>query len=929
MNSERWARIKEIFAVVLEAPPGERHEALAKLCGDDLELKAEVERLLAQHDEMGGFLESSTPAATGPVQPVFAVGEIIAGRYCIQEFLGSGGMGEVYSALDQDLGEGIAIKIIRQETSFDANVLERLRREVQLARRITHPNVCRVFDLGRCEHQGRDVIFLTMELVRGETLSMRLKRQGKASPAESLMIATQLCEALDAAHQSGILHRDFKTSNVMLAGIGDGVRAVVTDFGIARLLNADTNRSGVPVTNSLTRGMVIGTPAYMSPEQLLGEELTAASDIYSLGLVLYEMVTGKRPFQAASSWTETLKRLSTAPKPPIEIARELGPKWNSAILRCLERDPAKRFSSARVLADFLNTKKSIPALLNSRRFQIAAGTFVLVITAAAFTLHDRIWPPALPQPKHVAVLPFTARDTDTAAQATALAESLTSSLSRLQTLDSSLSVVPWSYAIKQKPEDIAHAGSALGVNLLVTGELQKGAGRLRLVTAVRDARSLRQLRSEVVDIPESRLLTLEDSVLEQATSMLELHVPPEVLHHLPVDATTQPGAYDFYEKGRGYLLHFSLGTPEDLDLAISRLQKAIEKDPGFALAYADLAYAYAAKFSISRDLTWIEKAKQECRQALSLDNNLAAAHRARGLIERYTGNSEGAIREFERALQLDPSDDETVNKLSALYDRAGRTLQAEALLKSALKRSPGSWVNYNNLGALYYHHSDYAQAEPLFRTASELAPDIPLVFSNLGGDYLEQGKYQEAESALVKSIAIKPSANAYCNLGQVRQYQHRYLDAASMFQRATELASENDQFWYSLGDAYSLAGEQAKARQAFEKAVTFAEKAVALRPQDASLAAWLSLYYARVAAMNRAREKLATALRFSQNDPEVMFNAAKVYELLRERERALAALRSAVQLGYSLNEVQNASELINLRQDRRYSAIVGNSSEPK
>src|SRR5579863_5415074 len=281
MNSERWGQIKETFAAVVDMPPSERPNALAELCQNDLELKSEVERLLTQHDDMGGFLESSSPPGRGIFAGQrFADDEIVAGRYRITEFLGEGGMGAVYAAEDQELGEQIAIKIIRQETPFGSNMLERLRREVQLARRVTHPNVCRVFDLGRQEQQGHDVIFLTMELIHGETLATRLQREGKISPSEALLIATQLCEALDAAHQVGVLHRDFKTSNVMLAGQGEHVRVVITDFGIARLMSGTKDSSAA----SVTQGGVVGTPAYMSPEQLLEKQLTIASDIYSLGL---------------------------------------------------------------------------------------------------------------------------------------------------------------------------------------------------------------------------------------------------------------------------------------------------------------------------------------------------------------------------------------------------------------------------------------------------------------------------------------------------------------------------------------------------------------------------------------------------------------------------------------------------------------------
>ena len=923
MTPERWVQIKDIFASVVDMAPAARPAGIADLCKGDQELESEVQRLLTQHDEMGAFLEGTPPIAGKASDHLVSDGEVLAGRYRILESLGSGGMGEVYAAEDQDLGEQIAIKVIRPQTPFGPGLLDRLRREVQLARRVTHPNVCRVFDIGHHQHNNQEFLFLTMELIRGETLSVRLKQEGKIVPEEALLIAEQLCQALDAAHRAGILHRDFKTSNVMLIGSGQDVRAVVTDFGIARLIRPTGETKGLTTTH----GMVVGTPAYMSPEQLLGEDLTVASDVYSLGLVLYEMVTGSRPFRDESSWTETLKRLTTVPAAPVKVAPELEQRWNSTILRCLARDPHKRFTSVREVAEALRRRRGAAPLIAFRPVAIASACSILLAAVAVTVWRDRIWTPKLPEQKHIAVLPFTFQGSDTANQARAyeLAESLTVNLSRLQAAERTLWVVPWQEVRNQKPEDAERAASALGVNLLITGELQRDDAGLHFRARLEDATSLRQLRSQTINVPSQQVVTLEDRLLDQVSGMLELRLSPETLSHLRAEASTvEPGAYEFYEQGRGYLLHLSAGTPEDADRAIALLQKAIEKDRNFALAYANLAIAYASKFRSTRDLQWLEKAKQTCNRALSLNDKLAAAHTALGMIHEETGDLDGAIRDYEQALQLDPTNDETLNRLSLAYDNAGRLLQAEALLKDALQRSPGRWVNYNYLGYFYYKHADYTQAEPLFRTATELAPDNPLAFYNLGGVYLAEGKYKEAEDILTKGIAIRPTAGAYSNLALARQYQGRYEDAAAMFQKAAELRPNDHRFWCNLGVAYTLARNRPKAAEAFQKALQLAQKAVELRPSDASALASLARYYAELGQKTKAQEELALAMPSSHNDPELLFNSVVVYELVGERDHALTALRSTLRAGYSLSEVQNAPELTELRQDKRYPKIVGN-----
>jgi serine/threonine protein kinase/Flp pilus assembly protein TadD len=913
MTPERWSQIKDIFTAVMDRSAEERQSALVEACQGDTELQAELRQLLAQHDEMGKFLDGDTPpSATSILNP----GYLLAKRYEIVALLGSGGMGEVYEAQDQELGGRIALKVIHPQMSFDPAMLDRFRREVQLARQVTHPNVCRVFDIGHHQQQGREIIFLTMELVRGETLSARLKRAGKINTEEALPIALQLCQALGAAHQAGILHRDFKCGNVMLMGSGAAVRAVVTDFGIARWMRS-TKDSGGPLT---TQGAIFGTPTYMSPEQIQGKELTVASDIYSLGLVLYEMVTGRRPFQDESPWAEALKRLTENPAPPRKIVPALGQYWNDTVLRCLERDPAKRVPSTREVIASLRGEGSAVAV-RKHRWLASLAAVLLLFAATMAVLRHRIFAPSLPAAKHIAVLPFKFAGRDPANQATAygLAESLAGNLSRLQTSEKSMWVVPWK-AVRDRPDDDHHLASALGVNLLLTGELEKLGDKLHLRAELKDAATLQELRSTAIDIPETEIVTLEDTLLEKAASMLQLPLPAGMLHHLPVDATTEPGAYEFYEQGKGYLLRF---TKEDVDRAIGLLHMALEKDPKFALAYANLARAYSWKYQNTKDVTWHDKAKQACAQALALDDKLAYGHLALGMIQKEAGDLAGAIQQFEESSRFDPTDAEAQNQLSLAYDRAGRLLEAETLLKNAINRDPAGWTNYNDLGYFYYNHAQYSQAEPLFRAAAQLAPDNPLAFRNLGAIYIELGRYKEAESILTRAIAIRPTAEAYSNLGTALFFQERYRDSASIFEKAAALSPRDHRLWRNLGDAYVLAGSQTKAGQAYETAIHALEKTLALSPRDGLLLEDLSLYHAKVAHKEIALKTLAQAMRLPLKTPEFLFNSALIYELCGMRAQALAALRATLQAGYSPSEIASAPELASLREDARYAALFG------
>jgi serine/threonine protein kinase len=268
--------------------------------------------------------------------PAFAPDELIAERYRVVRFIARGGMGEVYEVEDLVLRDRVALKTVRAEVAADGMAVERFKREIHLARKVTHPNVCRIFDIS-----PQQPFFLTMELLAGETLSERLRRAGPLSPDEALPIVRQIADGLHAAHQAGVVHRDLKPGNVMLVESRGALRAVVTDFGLARLESGEDHRG-----LTLTTAGVVGTPAYLAPEQIEGKEITPAVDIYALGIVIYEMLTGTVPFIGDNALSTAVKRLQHAPASPRVHMPGLDARWEAAILRCLERDPAGRFATA-------------------------------------------------------------------------------------------------------------------------------------------------------------------------------------------------------------------------------------------------------------------------------------------------------------------------------------------------------------------------------------------------------------------------------------------------------------------------------------------------------------------------------------------------------------------------------------------------------
>jgi hypothetical protein len=349
---------------------------------------------------------AAAPASTS----LFPVGARISARYEVTRFIAAGGMGEVYEAVDRELGARIALKTMRPELAADPRALDRFKREIHLARKVTHPNVCRIFDFGvHTTGDGGQVPFLTMELLDGPTLSQHLSRVGRLAPRDAMPIIDQLTSALEAAHEAGVVHRDFKPANVVLLDTrSGGWKAVVTDFGVARAFDGDD----LAATHTGARGLV-GSPAYMAPEQVEGRPAGPPADLYGLGVVLFEMVTGTLPFESDSPLMTALIRLEQPPPSPRSRVADLDERWERTILRCLARDAAERPGSAREV--FLSLTSSVrtiaptvppmAGLRATRRawpYAVAAAIVVVVAAVMLWPRQQRVsidWAPAQAAPQ--------------------------------------------------------------------------------------------------------------------------------------------------------------------------------------------------------------------------------------------------------------------------------------------------------------------------------------------------------------------------------------------------------------------------------------------------------------------------------------------------------------------------------------------------
>ena len=909
--TDRWDRIKAIFEDAMAVPTDRRSALLDEACAGDPELRAELQHLVDNSTDSSDFLEPKHRERIMPLlkadSPIFATNDLIGGRYKTVSFIARGGMGEVYEVEDTELKTRVALKTLAISESSSEH---RFKREILLARTVTHPNVCRVFDFGHHEHpEHGDVVFLTMELLHGETLAGIIRREGPMGCEQAGPLLQQMLAALSAAHQLNVIHRDFKPGNVILLESGANPAIKVTDFGLAKSVISDE-------TSATSYGQIIGTPDYMPPEQFQGK-CSKETDVYAFGLTVIEMLTGKLPISRAKPFENG----------QIDVWKKVPARWRRVILKCLEMEPSNRFHDAeevreaffgsssgfsfglKYLSSGLKSLVAVTVLITAVIFVVTAINLIRARGLAGET-------PNITEQKHIAVLPFQniGGTTTTQAFADGVVESLTSDLSQLERYHESLWVVPSSDSRNVKTlEDAYHN---LKVNLAITGSIQQTADGVRVTTNLIDARGHKQLASRSFNVAAAQLYTLQDQVWESVADMIDLEVNPRIIRDISAGGTQNPSAYRMYTEGIGQL---KLGDLEEVKKAIVSLGNAVDEDRHYALAYAALGDAYATHYFLTKETASIDKATKMVHRAIELNDKLVAVHITLGKIYKQTGHPDEALVEFREVLAKDPAEIEAQYYIGDIYAAQGKTSEAEAAYKAVIARKPKYWLGYSGLGTLYYKLGDFANAADQFKAMIDYAPNNAIGYQDLGGAYLGMGKYDDAVNILRKGLSIKGTASAWSNLGSAYLYLGRNEDATSAMLRAATLNPHNDVLWRNLGDSYEqIPGKSAEAKQAYSMALSAAEEELHVNANDVEPLSGLALYQAHLGRSKDADRSIAKALSLAPKDGDVWFTSALVYEIDGEQARALTALDRAVKSGYSLQEIDKEPELRALHSDPRY-----------
>jgi eukaryotic-like serine/threonine-protein kinase len=843
----------------------------------------------------------------------------LLGHYRIIEKIGAGGMGVVYRAHDERLDRDVAIKILPKLGLVSDAARRQFRQEALSLAKITHPHVAMAFDFGHDD----GINYLVTEFVSGLTLDAKLA--GRPLPeAEILNLGKQLASGLESAHLEGVIHRDLKPSNLKVTPDG---RLKILDFGLAFMLKTEKD---VTVTAPLSETYSdAGTLPYMAPEQLKGAKPDARADIWSAGVVLYEMSTGQPPFSDLTGAPLIAAILERLPIPPRKVNTRLSQGLERVILRALQKDPKERYQSAGDLRiDLANLETGTipifpkPVRAVNRKWWLPIALVIVLGLSGLWRQRYRTIPPAR-ENKMMAVLPFesVANDPPTNALGLGLTETVNAKL--VQAVDGGhLQLVSTHDLVERGVKTSDQAQREFGTDLVLEGSLQQNGARLRVTWSLVNPRTHTQIAANTITGSADDIFGLQDNIFDEVLEKLSLAIDPALRQALEGRPDTQPAAYDFYLRGRGYLEDYQ--TRDNLEKAIAEFERAIGVDKNYAPAYAAMGLAYNAGFQWKdREKDWEEKASIQCNRALAITPQLAEGHTCLGNVFFSSGRYEEAVNQFQRSLDLDHNSDETLRSLAAAYQKLGKASAAERAYRKAISLRPNYWGVYNAFGTFYYNQARYADAVAMFKKAIQLAPLSYNGYSNLGAMYLLLGQYGEAVEALKQSIALRPTANSYGNLGTVYFYMRRYSDSAESVQQALKIDPADWLNWGNLGDTlFQIPARRPESKRAYEKAIAQAKARLDVNPWDALTLAFTADYYAMLDQEVQGKEQLTRALAIAPGDAEVLFRAAILYCHFGNPDKTLDFLSQSVSAGYSRTVIRDTPDFDRLKDDRRFQALL-------
>lgn len=880
-GAERDERLMQLVSAALDRPMAERDSFLRSACEHDEELFRDATDVIEGEQKMGSFLLH--PAITfKDCPPPFQTGQIIADRFEITRVLGEGGMGWVFEAFDRKLNRRIAIK------SAKPGFQPTLSPEIRGALAVSHPNICRVNEIHTAHTSQGELDFLTMELLEGETLAACLKAHGKLPPKEALAIARQLCEGLEEAHRRGIIHRDLKTGNVILCKTNGNLRAVITDFGLSGD-NTQASEFG-------------GTPKYIAPELWRGAKASIASDIYALGVVLYEMIAGAARAQDELSTADLMSENSTATHPaigkPLERSLKGCPRrWARTIAQCMDPRPERRPASAEAVISQLDKSESLRATL----------VLVPLLILASFTIpnvrslvHDTIWPP--PSARLVILPPVAGDDAKVTAEG-----ALQDAADRIANARNGQRTIAVIYPAKareaqvQSPEQaekILHATHALETTFRHDGD------DLVVQGSVVDLQSNMHLADFSSRYSSSTEGALAGALAAEISNALHLRGKPS--------GKIARAATPAYDRG----LYFLRLDARDIAQAIQSFEQAHEADPRSPLPLAGMVEAELDQFDETQSTGDLERARQYLQMAESLDADSVRVHLAAGMLHVASGELGQALDQYNRVAEIEPRNVDAFIRIADVYDKQNFPDKALASFHHAIELDPTYYDPYEYLGVFYFHRGDYSEAANEFQQVISLAPGMYNAYTNLGASFEKLDRPAEAEKALRSSLALRETQRALNNMGSLLFSERRFAEAVPYLERAAALNPKNYVVLLNLADCQRHLGHSSEAARDYKKGMELAMAELNQNPRDGYVRAIVAYFAARTGNPQRAQDEIRQALQLAPGDNSVLHRATLTYESLGLRLKALETLKNATP--DLIHSLQNDPDLADFCRDRRF-----------
>jgi serine/threonine-protein kinase len=847
------------------------------------------------------------------------IGKEVA-HYKILDRLGGGGMGVVYKAEDTRLGRIVALKFLNTELLSNESVRRRFLHEAKAASSIDHPNVCHVYEVGDAD--GRT--FMAMSYCEGRSLREVIKG-GPAAPREAFSIAFGIAQGLWAAHRRGIVHRDIKPANVILTD--DGFVRIV-DFGLALLIGD---------SRVTTSGVTVGTVAYMSPEQTSGSAVAANTDIWSLGVTLYELLTGRLPFRGEVNAALVYSIVHEPHTPLLELNSAVPPQCVRIIDRCLEKDPAKRYPTIEALLEDMVSvahelgwessvaSATIAPILRERRRKILTRRVAVCAAAIALVLgvwgiYHKLHGPASPYVTKVRLAVFPL-DNMIGAENQTFVNGLSDHLARVARWAAhrtpSMWTAPYLDVVAADLPGPTAAADAFGVNRVLTGDVQRYRDSYQLNLKVFDAKSGRRLATRAIAFRLEAPGPLMSALPAAMTGFFGARIPEAT--HSPWSCS-DPGIIRSYLEGIASLQN----ARESSDSAVVFLNRAVDRDSSFAALVCAAGTAEMYLFRKKGETRLRDSALRHGQRARALSPDLPEADILVGDAFRRMEAVDSAETYYRRAVVADPGYITPRQRLIGLLESQKRVDEAEGVIRDYANTYPDLWASHRTLGVFYFGRGRIEEAAAAWDSALTFAPRDPVTLNNLGAVYHRDGNWAKARELFLRSFQAKPNCESSSNVATTLYFDGKYDESAKYFEFALEYCdTTNHAAWGDLARAlYWAPTDRPRALRLYAKALDLARGDLEKKPDDVELMSYVVDYASMVDDIDGARLMIDRVKPLLKDEDRAMYRIGAAYEKIGQREAALDMLGNAMRHGFPVPEIRGDPMLRSLIADSRFQEMV-------